>query len=592
LIGIEDNKPEALAAMRAAAEGSGIEIVSFPTKYPSGGEKQLIQILTGKEVPSSGLPADVGIVCQNIGSARAIYRAVCHGEPLISRVTTVTGDACRAPRNYEVLIGTPVQYLLELSGFNPDQCIRLIMGGPMMGYTLQDTAVPVVKTSNCILAPTVEELPPPPPAQACIRCGMCAEACPVSLLPQQMYWFSRAQEHDKLEEHNLFDCIECGACSYVCPSAIPLVQYYRASKAEIRQAQQDKIKAERSKERFEARQARIEREAAEKEAKRKARLEAAKAKQAAATKGDSKSDIIQAAIERSKAKKASAADSDPAQAAIARAQAARSGDAPEESAEDKTARLEKQLASTETRLNAAREKLQLAESNNDDNVAAFRSAVEKTEAKLSALRDELAQHRDSQATPTAATAEPADPAAAAIARAQAKRAGGGDDESPEAKRERLNSQIASTEKRLSAAEQKLAAAQADNDDKADAFATAVEKTRSKLDSLRAELSALQAETAAETETATPEAAADDPAAQAIARALAARNANAELSDTDKARNTVASLEKRLAKAEQKLSEAQASGDDNAEILAESLTKLQAKLADARQALDALSQKEN
>lgn len=590
LIGIEDNKPEALAAMRAAAEGSGIEVVSFPTKYPSGGEKQLIQILTGKEVPSGGLPADIGVVCQNIGSARAIYRAVCHGEPLISRITTVTGEACAAPRNYEVLLGTPVQYLLELSHFDASRCIRLIMGGPMMGYTLQDTAVPVVKTSNCVLAPTVEELPPPPPAQACIRCGMCAEACPVSLLPQQMYWFSRAQEHDKLEEHNLADCIECGACSYVCPSNIPLVQYYRASKAEIRQAQQDKIKAERSKERFEARQARIEREAAEKEAKRKARLEAAKAKQSAATKEGSKDDIIAAAIARSQAKKTGGQSADPAQAAIARAQAARSGDAPTETAEEKTARLEKQLTATEKRLAGAREKLQLATDNNDDKVAAFASAVEKTEAKLDALRKELDEHRSQQQTsPEPSAQQSNDPAAAAIARAQAKRAGGGEAESPEAQRERLNTQIASTEKRLASAEQKRAAAEAEGDANAAAFASAVEKTQAKLDKLRAELAALPA---AEASAPQAEPAADDPAAQAIARALAARNANAELSETDKARKNVASLEKRLAKTEQKLNEAREQGDDSADILSDTLTKLQSKLDEARRALDALSQEEN
>ncbi|WP_289083428.1 electron transport complex subunit RsxC [uncultured Spongiibacter sp.] len=597
LIGIEDNKPEALAVMQKAAEGTGIEIVSFPTKYPSGGEKQLIQILTGREVPSGGLPADIGVVCQNIGTARAIYRAVSFGEPLISRITTVTGNAVAQPRNYEVLIGTPVQYLLEQSAFNQQQCIRLIMGGPMMGYTLQDTAVPVVKTSNCILAPTVEELPPPPPAQACIRCGMCAEACPVSLLPQQMYWFSRAQEHDKLEEHNLFDCIECGACSYACPSNIPLVQYYRASKAEIRQAEQDKIKSERSKERFEARQARIEREAAEKEAKRKARLEAAKAKASAATKGDDKTDLIQAAIERSKAKKAGteAAPTDPAQAAIARAQAKRDGNAPEESPAEKTTRLENVVASSEKRLKAAKEKLQLAEANGDDKVDAFRTAVEKTDAKLAAAKQELEAHL-AKTEPQAATAEPAadlDPAAAAIARAQAKRAGGSEDETPEAKIERLNAQIDSTTKRLSAAEDKLAAAKAEGDDKVDAFATAVEKTQSKLDKLKAELAEIQgAEADAPTsETATEPAASDDPAAQAIARAMAARAANADLSEADKAANNVASLEKRLAKAEQKLAEAQAAGDDSAEILADSLSKLQDKLTAARQTLDALREEQ-
>lgn len=588
LIGIEDNKPEAIAAMRAAAEGSGIEVVSFPTKYPSGGEKQLIQILTGKEVPSGGLPSDVGIVCQNIGTAQAIYRAVSHGEPLISRITTVTGDACGSPRNYDVLLGTPVQYLLEQSNFDQRDCIRLIMGGPMMGYTLQDTAVPVVKTTNCILAPTVEELPPPPPAQACIRCGMCSEVCPVSLLPQQMYWFSRSQDHDKLEEHNLFDCIECGACSYACPSHIPLVQYYRASKAEIRQAQQDKIKAERSKERFEARQARIEREAAEKEAKRKARLEAAKARQADAAKGDSKQDIIQAAIARSQAKKS--ADSDPAQAAIARAQAARSGDAVEESTEEKIQRLEKLLVSTEKRLTAAREKLAQAEVNNDSNIDAFKTAVEKTSAKLETTKQELSALRQQDSAP--ATAAVDDPAAAAIARAQARRSGTSSAESDDEKRQRLEAQISSTEKRLAAAEEKLKTAEANNDDKVDAFITAVTKTRKKLDALREELAELSAQTPATSAPADTSEAAEDPAAQAIARAVAARAASAEMSEREKAEKNIASLQGRIEKTAAKLEAAQQNGDDTADILATSLNKLRDKLAAAEQALAALREEEN
>ncbi|MEZ5504159.1 MAG: electron transport complex subunit RsxC, partial [Halioglobus sp.] len=233
LVGVEDNKPEGLAALRAAAEGTGIEIVEFPTKYPSGGEKQLIEILTGKQVPSGGLPSQVGVVCQNIGTTVAIYDAVVHGRPLISRITTVTGDSVREPQNFEVLIGTPMRYLLAKAGYQPDHNKRLIMGGPMMGFTVPDPDVPIVKTTNCLLAPTESELPTPPPPQACIRCGMCAEACPVSLLPQQMFWFAQGKEFEKLEKHNLFDCIECGACSYACPSNIPLVQYYRAAKAEI-----------------------------------------------------------------------------------------------------------------------------------------------------------------------------------------------------------------------------------------------------------------------------------------------------------------------------------------------------------------------
>ena len=583
LIGVEDNKPEGIAALKKAAEGTGIEIVVFPTKYPSGGEKQLIQILTGKEVPSGGLPSDVGIVCQNIGTATAIYRAIQFGEPLISRITTVTGEACGQAQNYEVLLGTPVQYLLDKSGFDKENCIRLIMGGPMMGYTLQDTAVPVVKTSNCILAPTVAELPPPPPAQACIRCGMCAEACPVSLLPQQMYWFSRAQEHEKLENHQLFDCIECGACSYVCPSNIPLVQYYRASKAEIRQAQQDKIKAERSKERFEARTARLEQEEAEKEAKRAARMAAAKAKAAAAADAPeaSKADIIQAALERSKAKKAEPAD--PAQAAIARAQAKRDGGAEEESPQEKTERLQKLLASAEKRLVAAKEKLALAQEQQSDNADAFATAVSKTEEKLAAIQKELSEKQANLApTKTEPAGESADPAQAAIARALAKRAGAGTDESAEDKTTRLQNVVATTEKRLAAAQQKLALAQEQNDANVGAFATGVEKTQAKLDAAKKELADHQATLGANA--AAEQAASDDPVQAAIERAKAAREAQANMSEADKIKQTIESLENRIAKSKEKLEAARAAGDDKAEILADSLAKLEDKLAAAQQQL--------
>ncbi|HDY83477.1 MAG TPA: electron transport complex subunit RsxC, partial [Halieaceae bacterium] len=320
LIGVEDNKQEGLAALRAAAQGSAIEVVEFPTKYPSGGEKQLIEILTGKQVPSGGLPLDVGVICQNVGSTVAVYDAVVHGRPLISRITTVTGEGVAQPQNFEVMIGTPISYLLEKAGYQPDKNKRLIMGGPMMGFTISTADVPIVKTTNCLLAPSEVELPSRPPAQACIRCGMCALACPASLLPQQMFWFAQGREFEKLEQHNLFDCIECGACSWVCPSNIPLVQYYRASKAEIQQLRCDNEKSKHSRVRFEARQERLEREELEKEAKRAARKKAA---QEQALGGDEE-DPIQAAIERAKAKKAEqqAGDvQDPIQAAIERAKA-------------------------------------------------------------------------------------------------------------------------------------------------------------------------------------------------------------------------------------------------------------------------------
>ncbi|WP_417597789.1 electron transport complex subunit RsxC [Oceanospirillum sp.] len=280
LIGIEDNKPDAIKALQAATQGTHIDVVVIPTKYPSGGEKQLIQILTGREVPSGGLPADIGVVCQNVGTAIAIAKAVTLGEPLISRITTLTGNAMTRRQNLEVRLGTPIRELLDYAGFNASLASRLVMGGPMMGFTLTGDQLPVVKTTNCLLAPTHQEFPDPEPESPCIRCGMCEQACPAELLPQQLHWFAKAEEFEKAQLFNLFDCIECGACAYVCPSSIPLVQYYRFAKTEIRNEQEEAKKAERAKIRFEQRQARLEREEAEKIAARNARMAAAAAKTA------------------------------------------------------------------------------------------------------------------------------------------------------------------------------------------------------------------------------------------------------------------------------------------------------------------------
>lgn len=307
VLGVEDNKPEAIAALKNAAGGTEVEIVVFPTKYPSGGEKQLIEILLGRQVPSGALPADIGVVCQNVATAAAVHDAVVHGRPLVSRITTVTGQAVSRPGNYEVLLGTPISHLLTLAGYDATVNPRRVMGGPMMGFTVGDADCPVIKTSNCLLLPTEAELPTPPPALACIRCGLCAEACPASLLPQQLFWYSRGRDHDRLKSHKLFDCIECGACAYVCPSHIPLVQYYRASKAEIIVQQQDTERAAHARQRFEARQARIERQTREKAERREARKRVAQAK-ATAAEGTPAGDPIQAAIDRAKARKAALAD--------------------------------------------------------------------------------------------------------------------------------------------------------------------------------------------------------------------------------------------------------------------------------------------
>ena len=376
MIGIEDNKPEAIAALEPLIKDSGISLVSFPTKYPSGGEKQLIYILTGKEIPSGGLPADIGMVCVNIGTTYAIKRAIVDGEPLISRVTTMTGEACGINRNYETLIGTMVSHMLEHSQFDEQRCSRLVMGGPMMGFSLTSAEVPIVKTTNCILAPSYEEIPDDEPAQPCIRCGLCAEACPVSLLPQQLFWYSQAQDHERLEAHNLFDCIECGACSYVCPSHIPLVQHYRHSKGEIQKARAEKVKSDHARQRFEFHQQRMEQAERDKEAKRAARREAAeKAKATAAAKASSEgtsgagsaADIIAAAQARAAAKKVSP--------------------------EQQQAKFERSIAGAEMRLQMAEEKLaQADESHSDEQKNILVAAVEAARQKLEQAKGRLADH--------------------------------------------------------------------------------------------------------------------------------------------------------------------------------------------------------
>ena len=261
LIGIEDDKAAAIAAMKEACAGKDDYLVRVvPAKYPSGGEKQLIKLLTSKEVPAGRRPLDLGIVMQNVGTVFAIAQAVEQDIPLIQRVVTVVGQTLQHSQNMLALVGTPVGALLDHCGFAPQPQQRVIMGGPMMGFTLPDLQIPLVKTTNCIIAPTQHELPAAGPEMDCIRCGACAEVCPAVLLPQQLVWYAKAKNYDQLKAHNLADCIECGACSYVCPSEIPLVHYYRVAKAEIREQVRDELKAEQAKARFEARNERLERE--------------------------------------------------------------------------------------------------------------------------------------------------------------------------------------------------------------------------------------------------------------------------------------------------------------------------------------------
>ncbi|MCL7684440.1 electron transport complex subunit RsxC, partial [Citrobacter youngae] len=298
LLGIEDNKPQAISMLRAVlADSHDISLRVIPTKYPSGGAKQLTQILTGKQVPHGGRSSDIGVLMQNVGTAYAVKRAVIDGEPITERVVTLTGEAVSRPGNVWARLGTPVRHLLNDAGFCPSADQMVIMGGPLMGFTLPWLDVPIVKISNCLLAPSASEMGEPQEEKGCIRCSACADACPADLLPQQLYWFSKGQQHDKATTHNIADCIECGACAWVCPSNIPLVQYFRQEKAEIYAISQEEKRAAEAKARFEARQARLEREKA-------ARLE--RHKSAAVQPAAKDHDAIAAALARVKEKQAQA----------------------------------------------------------------------------------------------------------------------------------------------------------------------------------------------------------------------------------------------------------------------------------------------
>ena len=309
IIAIEDNKPEAIAAMQAAVDEDGtgyFRVQAVPTKYPSGGEKQLIKMLTGREVPINGLPADIDLLVHNVGTACAVYNAIYRGEPLISRIVTVTGHGVKQPQNLEVLIGTAMHECVAAAGGYNDQVEQLIVGGPMMGFTVPDDSLPVTKAGNCLLVTARGETHPASQQQhsPCIRCGLCVEVCPARLLPQQLYWYASSQNIDRLLEHDLFDCIECGCCAYVCPSSIPLVQYYRFAKSEIWARDEERKQADRARLRHERREARLQRQKLEREQRMRKKREALKQKQAGkAGETDAKQDAIAAALARVQAKK-------------------------------------------------------------------------------------------------------------------------------------------------------------------------------------------------------------------------------------------------------------------------------------------------
>jgi electron transport complex protein RnfC len=304
VVGIEDNKPEAVQAMRAAcAQGEvNIDIVVVPTLYPSGDARRLAAIITGIEVPSDKRSSDVGIQVFNVATLVALYRYLSLGETVVSRVVTVTGNVAR-PGNFEVPLGTPMTALLEAAGGELPNTNGLVMGGPMMGFSLPSINVPVIKATNCIIASALKLFPEPPPALPCIRCARCADVCPVSLQPQELYWFAKSNNLEKARDYKLFDCIECGCCSYVCPSNIPLVQYYRYAKSEIIAQDKAKEAANLARERNDFRLARIEREKQERAAKHAQRAAGAKT-EAGSDADDAKKAAIAAAMARAQAQKA------------------------------------------------------------------------------------------------------------------------------------------------------------------------------------------------------------------------------------------------------------------------------------------------
>lgn len=558
LIGVEDNKPQAIAALEKAAQGTRIQVVSFPTKYPSGGAKQLIQILTGREVPTDHHSAYIGVICQNVATVAAAYRAVRYGEPLISRVTTLTGEALKVQQNVEALIGTPIDFLLEQHGFESKRATRLIMGGPMMGFTLPEPSVPVIKTTNCILAPSKKEMPAPMPAQACIRCGLCDEACPASLLPQQLFWYAQAEDHERLQAHNLFDCIECGACSYVCPSSIPLVQYYRAAKGTIRLHEIEKEKSDRSRRRFEFRQQRIAKEEAEKEAKRLARKQAAEeAKLKLAEKAKAEPQAL--------AQPQASAQAQVVVDAVAKASLV------QQSPDEQKAKLERILAAAKNSLENASKPLVPNEEGaviTPEQLEKQQARIKQAELKVSEAERKFAEFTQAQTATPPSAGDPADPVAAAIARAQAKMAMAPD--------EKLRSTLESLKTRLAKAQEKASAAKAEGSSTADALQQGVEKLQQKIADTEAELASLGVPAVAPEASVETPPAEQDAASAAIERAKAKAAALANMSDTEKRAEQLQSLEKRLQKARERLAKAEADNDPNIDAFRNGVEKLEEK----------------
>lgn len=237
-VGIEDNKPEAIKAMNDAASiGENIQVVPLPTKYPQGSEKHLIKAITGKEVPSGGLPFQVGVLVQNVQTTFAVRRAVKEGIPLVERAITVTGQAVNEPKNMVVPLGMKAEDAINFAGGLKENARKIIFGGPMTGFSIAKLDIPVVKGTSGIVALPEELVEPYPEKDVCIRCGRCVEACPVGIMPNLLGTLGREEMFEEALENNLMDCIECGSCSYICPSRRNLLQFIRFAKAKAKELQ-------------------------------------------------------------------------------------------------------------------------------------------------------------------------------------------------------------------------------------------------------------------------------------------------------------------------------------------------------------------
>ncbi|MEN4557740.1 electron transport complex subunit RsxC [Pantoea agglomerans] len=539
LIGIEDNKPEAIAALKQALGSErDLHIRVIPTKYPSGGAKQLTRILTGKEVPHGGRSSDIGVLMQNVGTAWAVKRAIINGEPITERVVTLTGEAIAQPRNVWSRLGTPISHLLHQVGFTPAPRQMVIMGGPLMGFTLPSLDVPVVKITNCILAPSASEMGNNDEEQSCIRCSACADACPAKLLPQQLYWYSQGGDHDKARAHHIDDCIECGACAYVCPSNIPLVQYYRQEKAELRAIDLEAKRTLEAKARFEARQARLERE---KQA-REARHEEAKQRVA-------RTDTSELAAAKARVKARQTAEPDEATLEAQR------------EARHAQARLRQAEAQAETQ--------PVTRQTVDPRKAAVEAAIARAKAKKTVPVEAADNQAEASVDPRKAAVE------AAIARAKAKKAVQAENaEAPQAATdsaaEAVPDAAAESDPRKAAVQAAIArakakkAAQAENaeaqaagDKTAEAATDAAAETDPRKAAVQAAIARAKAKKAAQAENAEAQAAGDS-------AAEAAPDAAAEIDPRKAAVQAAIARAKAKKAAQAENAEAQAAGDSAAE----------------------------